>query len=91
MEGTRCMTPYEWAAAAQQQARARTGILTRIREGTPDEEFTVICTSPVTGIGIDSTQDTVQEILSDVEYAIVALTPPTPSSQDIALLYPDGW
>ena len=88
MDGTRCMSQYEWAAAAQQQARAREGILTRIREGTPDEEFTVIGTSPVTGIGIYSTKDTAEEMLSDVEYAIFALTPP---SHDIAVKYPDGW
>ncbi len=88
MEGTRGMTPYEWAAAAQQQARARQGILTRIREGTPDEEFTVIITSPVTGIGLDSTKETAKEMRDDAEYAIFALTPP---SHDIAVKYPDGW
>ena len=88
MEGTRGMTPYEWAAAAQQQARARQGILTRIREGTPDEEFTVICTSPVTGIGLNSTKDTAEEMRDDAEYAIIALTPP---SQGVGYLYPDGW
>ncbi len=88
MEGTRGMTPYEWAVAGQQQARAREGILTRIIQGTPDEEFTVVCTSPVTGIGIYSTKDTAEKMLSDVEYAILALTPP---SQDIARRYPEGW
>ena len=88
MEGTRCMSKYEWAAAKQQQARAREGILTRIKEGTPDEEFTVVITSPVTGIGIASTKDTVEEMRNDAEYAIFALTPP---SQDIARRYPDGW
>ena len=82
------MTEYQWAAAKQQQARARKGILTRIKEGTPDEEFTVIITSPVTGIGLDSTKDTAKEMRNDAEYAVFALTPP---SQDIARKYPDGW
>ena len=88
MDGTYSMTEYEWAAAKQQQARAREGILTRIREGTPDEEFTVIITSPVTGIGLDSTKDTAEEMRSDAEYAIVLLTPP---SRQIAYKYPEGW
>ena len=91
MEGTRSMSQYEWAAAAQQQARARKGILKWIREGTPDEEFTVICTSPVTGIGLNSTKDTAEEMRDDVEYAIIAMSPPTPPSQGVGYMYPDGW
>ena len=88
MDGTMFMTDYEWAAVKQQQARARAGILARISEGTPDEEFTVICTSPVTGIGLDSTKKTVKEMVDDAKYAIFALRPP---SHDIAVKYPDGW
>ena len=88
MDGTRCMSEYEWAAAKQQQARAREGVLAWIRDGTPDEEFTVICTSPVTGIGLNSTKDTAEEMRDDVEYALVAMSPPT---TDIAHQYPDGW
>ena len=88
MEGTRGMTEFQWALAKQQQACARKGVLTRIREGTPDEEFTVIITSPVTGIGLVSTKCTAEEMRGDAEYAIVALMPP---SQDIARRYPDGW
>ena len=82
------MTEYEWAAAKQQQAGARKTVLERIEEGTPDEEFTVIITSPVTGICFASTKETVAEMKSDAEYAIFALTPP---SHDIAVKYPEGW
>ncbi len=66
---------YQWAQAKQQQAKARKGVLKRIREGTPDEEYTVIITSPVTGIGITSTKDTVKEWRDDVEYALFLLEP----------------
>lgn len=75
MDGTRGMSAYEWAAAKQQQKPAREKVCKRIMEATPDEEFTVIITSPVTGIGIVSTKLTVKEWKDDVNYANFLLEP----------------
>ena len=75
MEGTYGMSKYEWALAIQKQKPARENICKRIMDATPDEEFTVIITSPVTGIGIISTKNGIKNYRDDVEYARFLLKP----------------